>query len=584
MKKLNIVIAILWFAGFGYCNDLNSAAKRLHKLFDEQFEFSLRENPVFATTYGDHRFDDKLSQMSMEAIERRNEKAKTFLSILKSINREELSQKDKLNYDIAKKLLEDSIKWNELKPYLMPIDQMGGFYTGFARLAEELSFKTAKDYENYIARLNAFGSYTDQYLQLMRIGIKEGMVPPRIVLEQIPGTIESLISEDINESILYQPFKKFPADFNQSQRARIRSEGEKAIAQTVRPAYKRILEFIREEYIPSGREEISIYGLPNGREYYRQSIRDYTTLDLAPEKIHEIGMAEVKRIKQEMLELIAKTEFKGNFEEFKKYIQTNEKFRAESPEDMLKRVAWIMKKTDGELPRFFKVLPRMPVGIKKVPAYIEATSPIAFYSGPSFDGLSPGYYFVNTYDINSKSLYNLAATTLHETNPGHHLQIALAQEINDVPLFRRMAGFTAFTEGWALYAEQVGDEMGIYEDEYSRFGMLDNDIWRACRLVVDTGIHHFGWSRQKAIDFMLENTSMDSNNVIVEVNRYIAWPGQALSYKMGELKIKELRKTAEKQLGGGFDIREFHYVILKDGALPLNMLEKKVEQWLASEK
>lgn len=585
MNKLILrIIVLLCLASCGYCSDANTATRQLHKLFDEQFEFSLRENPVFATTYGDHRFDDKLSQVSMEDIHRRNEQSKLFLARLESIDRSELTKKDKLNYDIAKRLLEDSIKWNELKPYLMPIDQMGGFYTGFARLPEELSFKSAKDYENYIARLNAFDSYTQQHLKLMRIGIKEGMVPPKIVLEQIPNTIESLIAEDINESVLFRPFRNFPADFDQSQAGKIRSEGEKAIRQSVRPAYKQILEFVREEYIPSGRDEISIYGLPNGKEYYRQSIRDYTTLDISPEKIHEIGMAEVKRIKQEMLELIAKMEFKGKFEEFKNYIQTDKKFHADDANEMLKQVAWIMKKTDGELPRFFKVLPRMPVGIKKVPAYIEATSPIAYYSGPSFDKTSPGFYYVNTYDVNNKSLYNLAATTLHETNPGHHLQIALAQEINDVPIFRRMAGFTAYTEGWALYAEQVGHEMGIYEDEYSRFGMLDNDMWRACRLVVDTGIHHFGWSRQKAIDFMLENTSLDKNNVIVEVNRYIAWPGQALSYKIGELKIIELRKMAEKRLGSRFDIREFHYVILKDGALPLNMLEENVRQWLATEK
>jgi len=583
MKKSNLTITILLcFASFGCCNDSNSATKQLYKLFDEQLEFSLRENPVFATSYGDHRFDDKLAQVSLEDVERRNKQAEIFLAALKSIDRRQLSQKDKLNYDLAKRLLEEGIKWFELQSYLMPIDQMGGFYTGFARLSENLSFKTVQHYENYIKRLNAFKSYTEQHLGIMRIGIKEEMVPPKVILRQIPQSIESLIAQDINESVLYEPFKNFPPAFNQSQVEQLHSKGKQAIQEVVRPAYKKILEFVTDEYIHAGRDEISIYGLPNGGEYYRQSIRDYTTLELSPETIHEIGKSEVARIKKEMMELIERTDFKGNFKEFKNYIQTNKRFRADSAEEMLMQVAWIMKKTDGELPKFFKVLPRMPVGIKKVPSYTEATSPIAYYSSPSLDKTRAGFYYVNTYDVINKSLYNLTATTLHETNPGHHLQIALAHEINDVPLFRRMAGFTAYTEGWALYAEQVGEEMGIYEDEYSRFGKLDNDMWRACRLVVDTGIHHFGWPRQKAIDYMLENTSLDKDNVIVEVNRYIAWPGQALSYKIGELKILELRKKAEKQLVGKFDIREFHNVILRQGALPLDILQQKVEQWLSS--
>ena len=580
MKKTNLTIAILLcFASFGCCNDSNSATKRLYKLFDEQLEFSLQENPIFATTYGDHRSDDKLSQVSLNDIERRQKQTESFLSKLKSIDRSQLSQNDKLNYDLAKKLLEDDIKWHQLKSYLMPIDQMGGFYTSFARLPEDLTFKTVKDYENYIARLNAFERYTGQYIDLMRMGIKEGMVPPKILLQQIPKTIRSLIAEDINESVLYEPFKNMPENLNSAQ---VRSDGRKAIQDVVRPAYKKILEFITDEYIPAGRDDISIYGLPNGREYYLQSIHDYTTLELTPEQIHEIGIAEVKRIKNEMIELIARTDFKGNFEEFKKYVQTDKRFRADNAEEMLMQVAWIMKKTDGELPKLFKTLPRMPVGIKKVPPYTEATSPIAYYSGPSLDKTKSGFYYVNTYDVTNKSLYNLTATTLHETNPGHHLQIALAQEMNDLPLFRRMAGFTAYLEGWALYAEQLGEEMGIYENEYSRFGKLDNDMWRACRLVVDTGIHHFGWTREKAIDYMLENTSLDKDNVIVEVNRYIAWPGQALSYKIGELKIQELRRMAEKQFAGKFDIREFHNVILRQGALPLDILQQKVEQWLSS--
>jgi uncharacterized protein (DUF885 family) len=567
---------------FLFNNFFGAGSKQLNKLFEDELEFNLREDPLFATFYGDHRFDDKLPQTSQADIDRRAKQTAVFLGRLAAINRNKLSDDDKTNYDIFKQQTENGIKWNQLQSYLMPISHIGGFYTHFAQLADDLTFNTVKDYENYISRMNAFTLYTQQHIELMREGIKKGMVPPKIILEHIPKTIESLIAEDINDSKLFEPFKKYPPMFGAAEKQRVTLAGLAAIKESVRPAYRQLLKFIKEEYIPAGRAEISISSLPNGKEYYRQCIRYHTTLDLTPEQIHQTGLAEVKRIRQEMTDIVRKCGFKGDLAGFKKFLQKDKRFHVDTPEQLLKEVAYILKRTDGQLPKYFSRLPRMPVGLRKVPPYIEAKAPTAYYSGPTMDKTKAGFFYVNTYHVKDRSLYNLTATALHETNPGHHLQIALQQEMENLPPFRRLAGFTAYSEGWALYAEQLGEEMGIYEDDYSRFGGLDTEMWRACRLVVDTGIHWFGWSRQQAIDFMLENTSLNKENIIVEVDRYIVWPGQALSYKIGEMKIMELRRLAEKKLGQDFDIRQFHDVILNSGSVPLDILEENVNNWLAT--
>ncbi len=581
MRKLLITLTILMcLASLGFGKKQDSTSKQLNKLFEDDLEFSLRQDPLFATFYGDHRFDDKLPQVSLDDINQRAKQTTVFLERLNGIDRNKLSSGDKTNYDIFKRELENGIKWNQLHSYLMPISQMGGFYTQFAQLPDNLTLNTIRDYENYIARLNAFRLYTQQYIELMRTGIKEGMTPPKIILEEIPQSLESLIAEDINDSKLFEPFKKYPQIFSQAEQERLSETGREAIKQSVRPAYQQLLEFIRQEYIPAGKDNISIYSLPNGKEYYQHCIHYYTTLDLSPEQIFQTGRKEVERIHGQMTELVARIGFKGDLAGFRKFLQTDARFRVDSPEQLLKEAAWIMKKTDGQLPKYFNHLPRTPVGLKKVPQYVEAKSPTAYYNGPTMDKTIAGFYYINTYNIKNKSLYNLTATTLHETNPGHHLQIAIQQELEDLPPFRKMTGFTAYTEGWALYAEQLGEEMELYEDDYSRFGKLDSEIWRACRLVVDTGIHHFGWSRQKAIDYMLENTSLDKENITIEVDRYIVWPGQALSYKIGEMKIMELRRLAEKKLGRNFDIRQFHNVILSNGAVPLDILENNVHKWL----
>jgi uncharacterized protein (DUF885 family) len=460
---------------------------------------------------------------------------------------------------------------------------MDGFHTHFAQLNDELSFNTAKDYQNYIARLNAFGPYAQGHVDLMRKGIEKGLVPPKIILEQIPETIEAIIVEDVNDSTLFEPFKKYPSTISQSDRLQLTSAAVRAIKESVMPAYQKLLKFINEEYIPAGRDDIAICSLPNGKEYYKHCIRYHTTLDIEPEEIQQTGLAEVKRIRRERNELIKQTGFDGDFNSFREFLQTDKQFYVDTPEQLLKEVAYILKKIDGKLPEYFSRLPRTPVGIRKVPKYIEKESPAAYYWPPTMDKTKAGFYYVNTFDVNKCPLYSLTATALHETNPGHHLQMALQQEIEGMPAFRKLTHFTSYLEGWALYSEWFGLEMGAYEDDYSNFGRLDNEMWRACRLVVDTGIHYFGWSKQQAIDFMAEQTTLNRDYIETEVDRYIVWPGQALAYKIGELKIKKLRSLAEQQLGEDFDIRQFHDIVLRNGAIPLDMLEENVKTWIAKQ-
>jgi uncharacterized protein (DUF885 family) len=353
---------------------------------------------------------------------------------------------------------------------------------------------------------------------------------------------------------------------------------------SVVPAYKSFLKFMTEEYIPAGSVDIAASSLPNGKAYYEFCVRHYTTLDITPQEVHDIGLAEVERIRKEQMELIRKANFEGDFNDFIKFLKTDKRFYADSPEELLKEVAYVAKQVDGELPRFFKTLPRIPFGLKEVPDYIAPDSAAAYYMRPAGDGSRAGFYYVNTYDLNSCELYMMPSIVLHESSPGHHLQGGLQQEIKDMPEFRRFSWFVSYGEGWALYAEYLGKEMGIYKDVYSDFGRLDMEMWRACRLVVDTGIHYMGWSRQKAIDFMAKYTTHSPDHIATEIDRYIVWPGQALGYKIGELKIRELRTRAEQKLGENFDIREFHDVVLRNGAVPLDVLENTVNEWLSKQK
>ncbi|HEX2092622.1 MAG TPA: DUF885 domain-containing protein [Longimicrobiaceae bacterium] len=562
----------------------NSASAQLRQLFADDWEFRMRENPLSATFYGDHRFNDRLPSVTVADQARRAEQTRGFLERLARIDRSVLPAEERVSYDIYRRLREEDLAEFRFREYLMPITNREGFHTSFVELGERVPLNTVRDYENYVARLRGFREYARQHVELMRQGVREGLVLPAVVLQGVEETIRPHVVDDPTKSLLWKPFASFPASVPEGERARLATAGRDAIQGSVAPGYREFLEFMTREYVPAARAGIGASELPEGRAYYESRVRRYTTLDVTPEQVHQTGLAEVARIRAEMEAVIRRTGFRGSFQEFVRFLRTDPRFYARTPEELLQRTSLVLKRMDGELPRLFGRLPRMPYGIREIPAYLAPRTTTAYYSRPAGDGTRSGTYWVNTYDLPSRPLYEIEALSLHEAVPGHHLQIALQQELEDIPPFRRFTGFTAFTEGWGLYAERLGLESGFYTDPYSDFGRLTYEMWRACRLVVDTGMHYKGWTRQQAIDFMAENSALTLLNIRNEVDRYIAWPGQALAYKTGEMKIRELRAFAERELGTRFDVRRFHDVVLGSGAVPLTVLEENVRAYVAREK
>lgn len=568
----------------GEAKQRGAASKQLEQLFADEWEFTLREYPTFATSFGDHRFDDKLERYSEADHERRHAKAREFLARLKAIDRGALAPDEQLNYDLFERGAELGIEGHRFRTYRMPISKMGGFHSGFGELPIQVPLRTTEHYENYIARIRAFGQLTDDHIEIMRAGMRDGQVPADVTLVGVEKTIEPHIVADPEKSLLFKPFTEFPPTVPERNRARLVEAGRKAIAESLVPAYKRFLEFVTKEYVPTARSEIAATALPDGEAYYAHCVEAATSLKLTPHEIHETGLAEVKRIRAEMDEVIGRVKFTGSFEEFVEFLRTDAQFYAKTPDELMKENAYVLKRMDGELPKLFGRLPRMPYGIRKVPDYTAPNTTTAYFWPAAGDGSRAGFYYINTYELKSRPLYEIEALALHEAVPGHHLQIALQQELESIPNFRRFGGFTAFVEGWALYAERLGLEAGFYTDPYRNFGRLTYEMWRATRLVVDTGIHALGWTRQAAIDFMAGNTALTLLNIQNEVDRYIAWPGQALAYKIGEIKVRELRRRAEQALGERFDLRAFHDELLGQGALPLDVLKERITRWIAGKK
>jgi uncharacterized protein (DUF885 family) len=561
-----------------------SPADDFDKIVKEEWETRMRENPLFATQVGDHRYNDQLPQVGLADEARRAQQDRAFLKRLEGIDRARLDDKRRGNYDIFRRMLNDRIAEFEFKGYLMPITNRDGFHTSFVQLGDRVPLNTVKDYENYCARLEAARRYIGQYIEVMREGAKAGYVLPKVVLEGWESTVETHLVDDATESLLYGPFEEYPDAVPAKDRERITARGKKAIMESVVPGYRAFGEFMAKEYVPACRETIGASELPNGKAYYAYRVRMFTTLDVTPKQVHDIGLSEVKRIRAEMLDVIKESGFDGSFPEFLEFLRSDSRFYVDTPEELMKETALVCKEMDGKLPTLFKTLPRMPYGLKEIPAFIAEKTTTAYYEDPTGDGTKAGFYYVNTSRLESRPLYEIEALSLHEAVPGPHLQIAIQYEIPDVPNFRRYDWFTAFVEGWGLYSERLGLEVGFYQDPYSNFGRLSYEMWRALRLVVDTGMHDFGWSRQQAIDFMAENGALSLHNVTTEVDRYISWPGQALAYKMGELKFRELRANATKELGDRFDVREFHDVCLWSGAVPLDVLEANVKAWVKEKK
>jgi uncharacterized protein (DUF885 family) len=559
----------------------NNEVTRLHALFDRAWETRLRENPLSATSVGRHEYDDRLPSITPADLERRNAQRKATLKELEAIDRSKLPPEEVINYDMFRRQIVEGIESYELGDDQMPFNADSGFHSSFSRLAKEMPMATTKDYENYISRLKQWPRYVREQIVQMRLGIKRGMTVPRATLDGYDSTMSAHVVDDPAKSVFYAPFLKFPSSVPESDRERLRAEGRAAVVDGAIAGYRELLDFFRNEYLPNARKTLAASELPNGRAFYAHKIRNFTTLDLTPEQIHKIGLSEVDRIDGEMKAVMKQVGFTGDFAAFLQFLRTDPRFYAKTPEELLQRASYIAKRIDGKLPSLFKTLPRLPYTVEPVPADIAPKYTSGRYVGPAFGSTQPGIYWVNTYMLESRPLYNLEALTLHESVPGHHLQIALSRELTNVPNFRRFSYISAFGEGWGLYCEWLGLEAGFYTDPYSNFGRLTYEMWRACRLVVDTGIHSMGWTRQQAIEYMATRTALPLHEVETEVDRYISWPGQALAYKLGELKIKELRRRAENALGPKFDLREFHDVVLGAGAVPLSVLEGNVDRWIA---
>ena len=588
MQRLRIAVLLVLLVALGSApiaqaaQSVSDPTSELEALFADDWAFTLQENPLFATHVGMREYNDRLPSVTLDDYARRLEMQRSFVERLLAIDRNSLSPVDQTNYDLFERTKRSGIAELEFRTYLMPITSRSGFHVGFPDLPKRTPLTSVEDYKNYIGRLQAFSTYTDQYIELMRIGVVEGLTVPSVALRGYEESITPHIVSDPIESLLYEPFEEFPDAISDAQRTRLAEAGRAAIMTSVVPAYRAFLTFMRDEYVPAAREEIAASALPDGQAFYEHRIRRYTTLDLTPRQVHETGLAEVARIRAEMDVIIEEVEFEGDFAEFVTFLRTDPSFYVETPEDLMRETAYVLKRMDGQLPALFRTLPRMPYGIRPVPDFIAPKTSTAYYSRPAGDGTRAGFYYINTYDLSSRPLYEIEALSLHEAVPGHHLQLAIQQELEGLPEFRRFSGFTAFVEGWALYSERLGLEVGFYEDPYSNFGRLTYEMWRACRLVVDPGMHYLGWSRQQAIDFMAENTALSMHNITTEVDRYITWPGQAVAYKTGELKIRELRKRAEAELGDDFDVREFHDVVLREGSVPLDMLAANVDAWIAA--
>lgn len=579
-----LFLSFLFLAVYSPGSTNMTESQKLKSFFDEEWEYTLKENPVFATRIGDKRYNDRLSDFSIAATRRHNQHDKEALQKLKSIDRSQLSEADALNYDLFLDQLNVRIEGQAFPDYLMPINQLNGLHQNLPQLYAITPFHTVKDYEDYLTRISQIPVAIDQTIDTMKEGVAEKITPPKITLRDVDGQIQSQIVKTPEESMFYKPFQDFVEGIPDADQQRLRQEASKTISGKIIPSFQKLETFWSQEYQPKTRDTISISDLPNGKEWYIHQIKQETTTDLTPEEIHKIGLEEVKRIRGEMDRVIQESGFKGGFKEFVQFLRTDPQFYYTKPEDLLEGYRDICKRIDAELPKFFGKLPRLPYGVREIPAFAAPSQTTAYYNSGSLKAGIPGWFYANTYKLDTRPKWEMEPLSIHEAVPGHHLQLSLAQEMENVPNFRNYTQYTAFVEGWGLYSESLGGEMGFYQDPYSKFGQLTYEMWRAIRLVLDTGIHNMGWTRQQAIDYFKDNSAKTENDITVEVDRYIVWPGQALAYKLGELKIKELRHYAEKELGDRFDIREFHDKVLENGALPLSILDARIKSYVAQKK
>lgn len=546
---------------------------------EEYWQWCLNEYPELATWTGDNRYNDRFTDLSWLAIEKRRAGERQWLIKAQEFDTSRFSEQDILSYRLLMSILDLTVKAQRFPPVLL-LTQIYGPHLDFAQLVSITPFRTLTDYHNYQARMKAFPAYLDQVIALLWRGIETGWVLPYVPLKGIPGQIAGQLTGDPEQSVFYKPLERIPDSISQSDRDSLRSDTARLISDSVFPALENLRDFVVNTYLPAGKRPIAARELPDGEAYYAHLVFEHTTTDMTAAEIHETGKTEVQRIGGQMLNVMRQTGFDGSLEDFSSFLRSDPRFYFTREDDLVMAYRDIAKRADAELPGLFAELPRNPYGVRAFPDYEAPGQTTAMYYPGASDGSRAGYFMVNTYRLDMRPKFEMEALVLHEAVPGHHLQISRAQELRSLTRFRRNASYTAYVEGWALYAESLGDKMGFYTDPYSKFGQLMYEMWRACRLVVDTGIHHFGWSRQQAIDYMREQTAKTEQDIAVEVDRYIVMPGQALAYKIGELNIRRLRERAEQELGPEFDIRSFHNAVLDNGALPLPMLEEQIKKWI----
>ena len=558
-------------------------AEDFKKLLADEWQWTMEQSPTWASQLGDRRWNDRWPDVSLARQAAQQERRLELVARLKAIARDTMPADQRLNYDLFRYETELAVEEYQNGMHLAGLTHRDGIHLA-DELASALRFENRKDFEDWITRLKSFPAYMDQTLEVLRAGAKAGRVWPKVVMKRVPPQIDRQIVDDAEKSPFFSPFRTWPESIPAAERAELVAKAKAAISESVVPSYRKMLAFFKDEYLAACPDVVGASALPNGDALYALAVRKFTTTRMTPEEIHALGLREVERITKAMDAIIAQVGFKGTRAEFFDHLRSDPKFYYKTPAELLDGYRAVSKRVDPLLVKLFKTLPRMPYGVEPIPDKAAPHTTAAYYRQPSGDGTRAGSFFVNLYRPQMRPKYEMMALTLHEAVPGHHLQIALAYEQQSLPEFRRYGGeaaYNAYIEGWALYAESLGDELGLYDDPYSKFGQLIYEIWRACRLVVDTGLHVKQWTREQAIDYLLTHSAKTVLDVENEIDRYIAWPGQALGYKIGELKIKELRALCSKKSGANFDLREFHEVILQSGPVPLEVLERNVLEWAA---
>jgi uncharacterized protein (DUF885 family) len=569
--------------------------RKFQTYLDADWKRWMEEYPEVATQVGFPGQNARWTDDSPSGIDKRKKHLAEAIAALKEIRRDSLPESQKLNFDLYSQLLETSehglqygddpmpFRFVVPRSLWMPLNQMEGIQQGAADTLESTPHHSVAEYEIILERMKTLSIHVEQQIALLQEGLQRGYTPPKVTMRDVPKQIADLIPADPMASALLQPFTEFPSAFSDPDRARLTEHAKKIYTSSLAPAFQKLQDYVATTYLPACRANIAASALPNGGPAYAFHVKWQTTTDLTPPQIHEIGLSEVKRIRTEMDKVIASTNFKGSFRDFTEFLRTDPQFYYDKPEDLVNGYRIIVKKIDPELAHEFGKLPRLPYGVCEIPAFKAPSQTTAYYQQGSPAVGRPGCYFVNTYNLHARPKWEMESLSLHEAVPGHHLQLSLGQEMENVPEFRKQVGYSAFVEGWALYSESLGEEVGLLKDPYSKFGQLTYEMWRAIRLVVDTGMHSMGWTRDQSIQFFKDNTGKTDQDITVEVDRYIVWPGQALAYKLGQLKIRELRTAAEKKLGPRFDVRTFHDAVLQNGSVPLDVLDRQVGSWIQTQ-